>query len=307
MRLCRFSPDGTPRLGAFAGDSTVVDVAASARALGRELPDVSDLPGLIEAGPDAWRAVAEVVDAAGGSLDSAWAWNADQVTLHHPYRPRKNVVRAGGNMPRPDDGSAAVTLPPGRWLRGFPIAYYTKAPTAVLDPGQPISWPARVATQVYAEPQLAVIVGGTLSFADPADVPERIFGYAVATDVSALDLKIKHGQWPKAVSLDSFFPWGPAVVTRDEIPDPDALAISLTLNGDRRIEGSTSATILSVAEMLAQLSTGITLEAGDVLLLGTPDVVGFGASPARWLEEGDTLTSTIEGVGSITNPVQPFA
>ena len=136
---------------------------------------------------------------------------------------------------------------------------------------------------------------------------EKIFGYAVATDLSALDLRIKHGQWPKAGSLDSFFPWGPMIVTRDEVPDPDDLDVRLELNGDTCIQGSTADALLSVGEMLAEISTGILLEPGDVLLLGTPENMGFGHSPERWLSDGDTVTSTIEGIGSISNSVRPYA
>jgi 2-keto-4-pentenoate hydratase/2-oxohepta-3-ene-1,7-dioic acid hydratase in catechol pathway len=308
MRLCTFSPNGAPRLGAALGDS-VIDVSAAAVALGHSLPDVGDLRRLVEGGPGAWSAVREVVSAAGDKLDEAWSWPVASVTLHHPYRPRKNIVRAGGNTaPKAGDPPrVAVTLPPGRWLTGFPISYYTKAPSSVLDPNQPISWPTKVTKQVYAEPQLAIIVGEAISYATPEEAIEKVFGYAVATDVSALDLRIKHGQWPKAGSLDSFFPWGPTIVTRDEVKNPDALIVRLELNGVRSIEGSTADALKSVGEILSEISTGILLEPGDVFMLGTPENPGFGESPERWLTDGDSITSTIEGIGSITNPVRPIA
>lgn len=308
MRLCTFSTNGSARLGAAIGDS-VIDLVAAAKNIGQDLAGVGDLCGLVEAGPKVWAAAQAVVSNVDGKLDPAWSWPVGDVTLHHPFRPRKNIVRAGGNTaPKPGEPErVTVTLPPGRWLTGFPISYYTKAPSAVLDPGQPITWPTKVAKQVYAEPQLAIIIGATTSYADPAEALEKVFGYAVATDVSALDLRIKHGQWPKAGSLDSFFPWGPTIVTREEVPNPDALDVRLELNGDTAIQGSTADALRSVGEILAEISTGILLEPGDVLMLGTPENMGFGQSPERWLADGDTVTSTIEGIGSITNPVRPTA
>ena len=309
MRLCTFSTGGSTHFGAIVGDR-VVDLVGAAGALGKATPAAGDLRGLIEAGTSATNAVREIVDAIDGQTDANWAWSLGDVTLHHPYRPRKNVIRAGANVRRPKanegDGPAAVTLPPGRWLRGFPIAYYTKAPTAVLDPEQAISWPTSLTQQVYAEPQLAIVVGGVISYASPDEALENVFGYAVATDVSALDLRIRHGQWPKAGSLDTFFPWGPAIVTRDEVGD-EALEITLDLNGLTVLRASTADSLLSVGEMLAEISTGIRLDPGDVLMLGVPEVIGFGQSPTRWLGAGDRVTSTVAGVGSITNPVQPVA
>ena len=309
MKLCTFSNAGAARLGAIVGD-TAVDLAAAAAALGTAPPAAGDLRSLLEAGPSATNGIRELVGSIGDQRDAAWAWPLAEVALHHPYRPRKNIVRAGANVRRPDlgeNGPAAVTLPPGRWLRGYPIAYYTKSPTAVLDPGAPISWPVRVAQQVYADPQLAIVVGDVIRYASPEEALEKVFGYAVATDVSALDLRIRHGQWPKAGSLDSFFPWGPAIVTRDEVGDPGTLDVRLDLNGSTVARASTADALLSVGEMLAEISTGIRLDPGDVLMLGVPEAAGGGQTPPRWLGEGDTVTSTVERVGSITNPVQPTA
>jgi 2-keto-4-pentenoate hydratase/2-oxohepta-3-ene-1,7-dioic acid hydratase in catechol pathway len=308
MRLCTFSSNGKTCLGAVVGDS-VIDLVAAAKSSGQALAGIDSLRQLVEAGPEARAAASKVISAVSGNLDPAWSWPLGEVTLHHPFRPRKNIVRAGGNTAlKPGEPErVSVKLPPGRWLAGFPIAYYTKAPSAVLDPGQPITWPSKVTSQVYAEPQLAIIIGATIHYATAAEAMEKVFGYAVATDLSALDLRVKHGQWPKAGSLDSFFPWGPMIVTRDEVPNPDDLEVRLELNGNTCIQGSTADALLSVGEMLAEISTGILLEPGDVLLLGTPENMGFGHSPERWLADGDTVTSTIEGIGSISNPASPYS
>jgi 2-keto-4-pentenoate hydratase/2-oxohepta-3-ene-1,7-dioic acid hydratase in catechol pathway len=293
-------------VGALAGGDRVIDLADAARALrGDELPG-PDLRAIVEGGGDARRAVEAIVRDAAAEGDAPWAWDRDHVTFHHPYRPRKNIVRAGGNVDRePDPSVATVELPPGRWLRGFPLTYYSKSPSAVVDPEQPISWPLRVASNVYAEPQLVIVVGETIHYADPQIAMDAVFGYAVATDVISADLKVKHGQWVKAVSLDTFFPWGPTIVTADEVADPDSLEVTLSLGEDEVIAASTADALYTVADMLSELSQGMRLDPGDLLMLGVPDCVGFGEDPPRWLSAGDTVTSSIEGVGTITNTVEP--
>jgi 2-keto-4-pentenoate hydratase/2-oxohepta-3-ene-1,7-dioic acid hydratase in catechol pathway len=308
MRLCTFSIGGEHRLGAGTDESRIVDVATAAKELDHEVP-AEDLRSLIEAGPEAIAAVGELLGAVGDRADANWIHGVDQVTLHNPYRPLKNITKAHGNSKlacgKPREG-APIVLPPGRWLGGFPIRYHTKAPTAILDPGAPIVWPSELTSQVYAEPQLAIVIGEKIHYAEPEEVAGKIAGYAVATDVSSEDLKTKHGQWPKAVSLDSFFPWGPFVVTADEIDDADALDVSLELNGSTAISANTSETLIPIAEMLAELSLGISLDPGDVLMLGVPECLAFGEEPPRWLRAGDTLTSRIEGVGTLSNPVAPY-
>jgi 2-keto-4-pentenoate hydratase/2-oxohepta-3-ene-1,7-dioic acid hydratase in catechol pathway len=309
MRLCTFSVDGEKRLGASSDGETVIDVPAAASEMGLNPPAHDGLRELFEAGGSALDAVREVVAAASESNGAAWRHVSSDVTFHYPFRPRKNVVKAGGNS-RTLGGvvkdAPGVELPPGRWQRGYPVRYHTKSPTAVLDPGQPVTWPVPTVQQVYAEPQLVIIIGEEIHFASPEEALARVAGYAVATDVSSHDLKLKHGQWPKAVSLDSFFPWGPFVVTADEIADPDALDVTLTLNDELVVSGSTGEALLSVGAMLAEISTGILLERGDVLMLGAPEWVGFGQDPMRWLTAGDVIVSKIDGVGSLTNPVAPY-
>lgn len=298
MRLCRFSVDGNEIIGFALGDGRFAGFEGAAAAAGIDDPGISGLRELVTAGPDAWARAEAVVEAAASLDDGDWSWNADDVTLHHPYRPRQSMLRAGWNSRLAAGVAKLEPLPK--------IRYYTKSPTAVLDPGDSISWPIDLTEQVYAEPQLAVIVGKPISFLSPAEAQACVFGYAVSTDVNAYDLMLKHGQWDKPTSMDSFFPWGPTIVSADEVADPDNLSATLDLNGETVIEGSTSDAILSVGEMLSELGTGTTIEAGDVVVFGAPESLGFGQSPERWLREGDVVESTIEGIGSLVNPVSPY-
>jgi 2-keto-4-pentenoate hydratase/2-oxohepta-3-ene-1,7-dioic acid hydratase in catechol pathway len=276
----------------------VCDLDAAGSALDVTVPEVASLRDLADTAN--LEALANLNDAAAAAGDLAgvgWAKPVDDVTLHAPYRPRQNVIRAGGNHA---SGTTPAPTSKGKvWLR-----YYSKSPSAVNDPGAPISWPRRLTGNVYAEPQLAVIIGKDASFVEEADVRDHVFGYALCTDVSSADLKHKHGQWPKAVSLDTFFPWGPWLVTRDEIADPDDLAVSLWLNDKLVIEANTSDSQLSADEIVSQISFGMRLSPGDVLLTGTPDVPGFGMEPERWLVDGDELRSEIEPIGTLTNRVE---
>jgi 2-keto-4-pentenoate hydratase/2-oxohepta-3-ene-1,7-dioic acid hydratase in catechol pathway len=307
MKLCTFSSGGEARIGASFDDTSVFDVAAASTAAGHDLGGIGNLRQLFEAGSAFLADVRSALETVKDRDDVPWRLTIDEVRLHHPYRPRKNVIRAGNNSRTmcgvPKATSGGVELPPGRWQGSRPIRYYTKAPTAVQDPGAPVAWASSLTTEVYAEPQLVIVVGQDMSYVSPDEALSRIAGYSVATDITSNDLKIKHGQWVKAASLDTFFPWGPFIVTADAVADPDRLAVSLRLNESDVISGSTGDAILSVAGMLSELSFGIRLEPGDVLMLGAPECVGFGQSPARWLLDGDVLTSEIEGIGSLSNTV----
>lgn len=296
MKLCTYSRDGDRRIG-FLVDERVCDLRDAAAELGVALPDAADLGELADR--SLLPALAELQAAAGpAAATAAWSSAVADVTLHAPYRPQQNVLCAGGNT---RDAHFAERVRGGRpWLN-----YFTKAPTAVNDPGSPISWPRGIASQVYAEPQLAVVVGATTSFVDPDEALDHVFGYAVCTSVSAADLKRKHSQWDKAVSLDSFFCWGPALVTADEV-ELASLDCNLWLNDRIAVTGAPESGLLTSAEILSEISYGMTLEAGDVLLTGVPESIGHGEQPERWLQDGDVVRSAIDGIGEISNPVQTY-
>lgn len=293
MRLCLYSRNDIRAVG-FGIGPAVADLRLAARQLGMGLPD-GGLLDLIEAGPDAWdlvRAVADAAQALEPGARTGWTWAPDQVQFHAPFRPRRNILRLGGNRRRPEP------MP-----RRLP--YFTKAPTAVIDPEAPISWPLRFAREVSCEPQLVAVLGRVSNRVPAENALQHVFGYAVATDVSAADLKLKHGQWIKGASLDTFFPWGPFIVTADEVPDPMALPVRLRLNGEVAIEGSTGDCYLTLPRLLAEITVGMTLDPGDLVLTGAPEANGFGQVPERWLRYGDVVESEIEGIGRIRNPVHP--
>lgn len=181
---------------------------------------------------------------------------------------------------------------------------FSKYPTAVIGDGETIQWSTSITQQVDWEGELAVVIGKTARRIQEADAYEHIFGYTIANDVSARDLQDTEGQWVRAKGQDTFCPLGPCIVTKDEIPDPHNLRLITKVNGDVMQDGHTSAMIFKIPFLVAYLSQTFTLESGDIILTGTPSGVGKGMKPPRFLKQGDVVTVSIEGIGTLTNPCE---
>jgi 2-keto-4-pentenoate hydratase/2-oxohepta-3-ene-1,7-dioic acid hydratase in catechol pathway len=134
-----------------------------------------------------------------------------------------------------------------------------------------------------------------------ADALSHVFGYTALNDVSARDLQFGDGQWVRGKSLDTFCPMGPAIVTADEIDDPQDLAISCTVGGERLQAARTSAMYFGIAEIISYCSQSFTLEPGDVIATGTPGGVGVFRDPPRFLGDGDRVVVEIERIGRLEN------
>jgi 2-keto-4-pentenoate hydratase/2-oxohepta-3-ene-1,7-dioic acid hydratase in catechol pathway len=132
---------------------------------------------------------------------------------------------------------------------------------------------------------------------------DYVFGYTNFNDVSARDMQFADGQWQRGKSCDTFAPMGPYIATADEIPDPHDLRISFRLNGDMLQDSTTSELIFRIPELIEFISSGITLEPGDVIATGTPPGVGFARKPPVFLKDGDIAEVEIEGLGVLSNPV----
>jgi 2-keto-4-pentenoate hydratase/2-oxohepta-3-ene-1,7-dioic acid hydratase in catechol pathway len=180
---------------------------------------------------------------------------------------------------------------------------FTKFTTSVIGDGDAIELDESLTTRVDWEVELAVVIGRTMRHVAASDALEHVYGYTVANDVSARDLQFSDGQWVRAKSLDTFCPLGPAIVTADEIPHPQALALKTRVNGETVQDSNTSEMLFPVAELLALCSRSFTLEAGDILLTGTPWECGEFMQPKRRLQPGDTVACEIERIGTIMNPV----
>jgi len=294
MRLLTYDRQDAPRLALLLGDR-VFDLAdAAARLTAAPLP--ADMLAFIAAGEEAWAGARDLAARLerGEAADLARPLAATKLLAPIP-RPAKNIVCVGLNYADHARETSQEVSP-------YPV-FFAKPPTTVIGPEAPIPWHGAVTTHVDWEAELAVIIGRP-----GRDIPEEaalqhVFGYTIANDVSARDLQRRHVQWYKGKSLDGFCPLGPWIVTSDEIPDPQALGIRLRVNGESKQDSRTSQMIYPVARLIAVLSAGLTLEAGDLLITGTPAGVGFVRQPPEYLRPGDLVEAEIEGIGVLRNPV----
>jgi 2-keto-4-pentenoate hydratase/2-oxohepta-3-ene-1,7-dioic acid hydratase in catechol pathway len=187
----------------------------------------------------------------------------------------------------------------------YPVLFM-KIPSVVQNPGDPILLPRRLRSdQVDYECELAVVIGRPCKNVSRERALEYVLGYTCANDVSARDWQGKWGgsQWCRGKTFDTFAPLGPCLVTTDEIPNPNALAIKLDIGGEVLQDWNTDDMIFDVPRLVEFLSGSTTLLPGTVVLTGTPHGVGFARKPPRWLNVGDVVTVTIERIGSLSNPV----
>jgi 2-keto-4-pentenoate hydratase/2-oxohepta-3-ene-1,7-dioic acid hydratase in catechol pathway len=179
--------------------------------------------------------------------------------------------------------------------------FFAKYTTSLIGPGDAIVIPPIVEQADY-EAELGVVLGRTVRGISKENAFEAVAGYLCANDVSARDLQFADGQWIRGKSPDTFCPVGPLVLAA-EVPDPHALPIRAIVSGEVLQDSNTSNLIFGIDEIISYASQTSTLEAGDLILTGTPAGVGVFREPKRLLQPGDTVTIQIDGVGELTNPV----
>jgi 2,4-diketo-3-deoxy-L-fuconate hydrolase len=190
----------------------------------------------------------------------------------------------------------------GQPLPEEPILF-PKFANSVVGPDAPIVVPPETEQPDY-EAELAVVIGRPASRVRERDALAHVAGYTCANDVSARDLQFRGSQWMLGKAIDTFLPCGPWLVTADEITDPQALAIRCSIDGEVLQDSSTAQMVFGVAELVMFVSRTMTLEPGDLLVTGTPPGVGFARTPPRWLRHGERVRVEIEGIGTLTNPVE---
>jgi 2-keto-4-pentenoate hydratase/2-oxohepta-3-ene-1,7-dioic acid hydratase in catechol pathway len=177
-----------------------------------------------------------------------------------------------------------------------PVIFF-KATSAITGPNDPVQIP-RGSEKTDWEVKLAVVIGTRASYVSEADALGHVAGYCVINDLSERAFQLERGgQWVKGKSCDTFAPLGPYLVTRDEVPDPQDLAMTLSVNARTFQSSSTAQMIFPVAHLVSYLSQFMTLEPGDIISSGTPAGVGLGQSPKMFLKPGDVVDLCIEGLG----------
>lgn len=209
-------------------------------------------------------------------------------------RPGK-IIAVGLNY-RDHATESAVAVP------SSPVTF-AKWPTCLIPDGAPIRIPSGV-DEVDWEAELAVVIGRTARDVEADDALSYVAGYTCLNDVSARRIQRTDGQWSRAKSFDSFGPIGPVLVPAAELPDPQTLAIRSRVNGELMQDSNTKDMIFGVAELIAHLSRGTTLEPGDVISTGTPSGVGAFRDDPIFLTDGDVVEVEIEGIGILRNPVE---
>lgn len=180
--------------------------------------------------------------------------------------------------------------------------FFLKSCNTICGPGDPVVLPPNSEQPDY-EAEFAVVIGKPGRRIPEDKAYEHIAGYMILHDVTARDMQQGDKQWFRGKSCDTFAPTGPWIVTKDEVPDPHNLRISLTLNGTTMQDSSTSNLIFKVPFLVSYLSQSITWETGDLISTGTPPGVGVFRKPPVFIKPGDTMSVTVEKLGTLTNPV----
>jgi 2-keto-4-pentenoate hydratase/2-oxohepta-3-ene-1,7-dioic acid hydratase in catechol pathway len=231
---------------------------------------------------------------------------ADRVQLIAPIpRPRRNIFCVGLNYKPHAKEFAKSGFDAGKStgagdLPSDPIIF-SKVPETVVGPLDPVRLPkAEVSTSIDYEAELAVIIGQPCKNISKEAAMGVVWGYTVVNDVTARDWQHRHKQWHMGKSFDDFCPMGPAAVSADSLDGQD-LSIRCWVNGELRQDSRTSDLIFDIPTLIATLSAGITLQPGDIIATGTPVGVGIGFNPPKFLQNGDVVKVSIEGIGEIEN------
>lgn len=297
MKLVTFSHRGRTRLGVIDTDKKdVVDLSVAAP----KLP--ADMTALIELGDRGLKAV----EKASRTRKKNARLPISRVTLRAPIpTPRRNVLCVGKNYydhAHEFDKSGFNATKGDSAIPELPIIF-TKAPSSVSGPGDPIPSHLDPTKSVDYEVELGVIIGEGGRGITKRDAFKHVYGYTIINDVTARHLQANHKQWFLGKSIDGFCPMGPWLVTADEVGNVRKLHVESRVNGEVRQSAVVKDLIFDIPTLIATLSKGMTLQSGDVIATGTPAGVGIGFKPPKFLKKGDVVTLSIDRLGKLENTV----
>ncbi|MCY4422676.1 MAG: fumarylacetoacetate hydrolase family protein [Acidimicrobiaceae bacterium] len=290
MKLVTFDDGTGPRVGVLDSGGAVVDVS------GR--PGVGDtMLEVVEAGESG-------LDAIRAALSSSPARPEQAVRLLAPITPRNNVMAVGRNYHEhaKEFSASGFDASEKKMIPDHPIIF-TKAQSSIVGPGHTIDTSMDPSGTSDYEGELGVIIGTGGHRIAAADAFAHVFGYTVINDVTARALQAQHVQFFIGKSAATFCPMGPCIVTADEIDDIAAARLRTTVNGEPRQDACISDLIFDIATLIEAISAAVLLQPGDVIATGTPSGVGIGFDPPVYLTGGDVVEVSIDGVGTLRNPV----
>jgi 2-keto-4-pentenoate hydratase/2-oxohepta-3-ene-1,7-dioic acid hydratase in catechol pathway len=293
MILLTFREGDALKLGAKISRG-IVDVAAAQAALGSGDGAAPETMDALLAGGEAARAALADLVARAEAAPAAGPWLRDEAALTlgpsvpHPGK----IICVGLNYRKhAEESGAAIPTSP---------VLFSKFNNAVAASGEDVPL-GDAATEYDYEVELGVVMGETAKNVSTDDALGTVLGYTTANDISARDLQMRTSQWLLGKTLDKFMPIGPYLVTADEVPDPQTLALRTWLNGEQRQNSNTGDMIFPVAEIIAYVSRHFPLEAGDVIITGTPEGVILGMAEKTWMAPGDVVEVEVEGLGKLRN------
>lgn len=300
MKLLTYkTTDSEPRLG-FIHNNQVIDM--------EDFGDISNFPlpnemlELIDMGYEIIAEITELVAETPKNFFEEIAYELDEVTFLAPIpKPRKNIIGIGLNYTEHVAESARTLDTTGK-LPQKPIIF-SKPPTTVTATNTEIIKNTKLTSQLDWEVELAVIISKKGKYVPKSEALDYVFGYTVINDISARDCR-REGQWIVSKGQDTFAPMGPILVTKDEIENPHNLNLLLKVNGVEKQNSNTKFMLFNINDLIEDLSTVFTLEPGDIIATGTPAGVGAGRNPQEWLNDGDVVEATVEGIGTIVNTVK---
>ncbi len=287
MRLIRFSTGDAPAVPGVLVDNRAV-------ALADLVPDVPADMAAVIADWDRLGPLLATASMAGGE-------SLDMVRLRAPIAWPGKILAIGLNYADHIEESkeAGLKIPTEQ-------VWFCKHATSVNDPYGDVELP-KVSAMLDYEVELVAVIGRKGRHIRREDAPAHVFGYCVGNDVTVRDWQHRTPQWMLGKSFDTHCPFGPAIVTADEVRDPHELGIHCLVNGELRQNSNTRHLVFDLWEQIAHLSQAMTLEPGDLVFTGTPGGIGFGSKPYRPLKAGDVVRCEVDGLGFIENRVVPEA
>jgi 2-keto-4-pentenoate hydratase/2-oxohepta-3-ene-1,7-dioic acid hydratase in catechol pathway len=300
MKLLTYTYENSAARLGFLHNNLVIDMEDFGEISNFPLP--TTMLDLIDMGFEIIEEITELVRETPASELEEISYELNDVQLLAPIpKLRKNIFGIGLNYTEHVAESARTLDTTGK-LPQKPIIF-SKPPTAVTATNTNVILNSKLTQQLDWEVELAVVIGKKGKYVTKADALDYVFGYTVINDISARDCR-REGQWIVSKGQDTFAPMGPYLVTKDELSNPHNLNLTLKVNGIEKQNSNTKFLLFNINDLIEDLSTVFTIEAGDIVATGTPAGVGAGRNPQEWLKNGDVMEATIEGIGTLINTVK---